>query len=161
MICGECGKAVKPEIRKISEKWEIRDDEIAVSGEASFCPECGVMFLDVLYDALLARAYDKYRQRYDLLTPKEISSIRRRWGLDQKTFADLIGVNVLSLRRYESGGLQPRNIDARIRSTVLPGGLARLARKRLDNRLSPEAAEKVLTLASGAGDPRSKTQIEL
>lgn len=75
------------------------------------CRNCGKL---VLVDSANRRISEAFRREAGLMTPEEIRAGRIRCGLDQKTFADLLGISVSTLSRWETGAnpaAQPESAD--------------------------------------------------
>jgi putative zinc finger/helix-turn-helix YgiT family protein len=73
------------------------------------CRNCGKL---VMVDSANRRISEAFRREAGLLTPEEIRAGRTRCGLDQQTFADLLGISVSTLSRWETGGqIQQRSLN--------------------------------------------------
>lgn len=77
-------------------------------GSELICPE--------VEDENLLRAYEEYSKRHGLVYGKAITGVRNQLNLTQEEFAELIGVSVEALKRYEMGGLIPKEISDKIKS---------------------------------------------
>lgn len=47
--------------------------------------------------------YSKYRKIMNLMTPKQISTLRHRWGLSQRELASVFGISYSTLSSIENG----------------------------------------------------------
>jgi putative zinc finger/helix-turn-helix YgiT family protein len=73
------------------------------------CRNCGKL---VLVDSANRRISEAFRREAGLLTPEEIRAGRTRCRLDQQTFADLLGISVSTLSRWETGAqIQQRSLN--------------------------------------------------
>ena len=105
--CNNCGWVKNTFTENIKEKFNIRGEEIQIEGQALFCAKCKKRIADIELDnALMQKAYNKYRKEHNLLQPDEIKAIRVRYGLSAKEFAHLLGIGDHAIYNYESGALQ-------------------------------------------------------
>ena len=79
--------------------------------EVPKCRNCGKI---VLTDSVNGRISEAFRREAGLMTPEEIRVGRTRCGLDQQTFADLLGVAVSTLSRWETGAQIPQRSLSRL-----------------------------------------------
>jgi putative zinc finger/helix-turn-helix YgiT family protein len=78
------------------------------------CGNCGTIVLDEEANRRISAAF---REVAGLLSPEEIRTNRVALGLTQQAFADLLGVAVSTLSRWETGGqIQQRSLDRFLRS---------------------------------------------
>jgi len=78
------------------------------------CNNCGNIVLD---EEACQKISDAFRAEADLLTPEQIREKRESLGLSQQTFADLLGVAVSTLSRWENGAqVQPRVLNDYMRA---------------------------------------------
>ena len=78
------------------------------------CGNCGTMVLDEEANRQISAAF---RKAAGLLTPEEIRQHRTTLGLTQQALADLLGVAVSTLSRWETGSqIQQRSLDRFLRS---------------------------------------------
>lgn len=59
--------------------------------------------------------FDEYKKIKGLLTSNEIKNIRRKYNLNQKEFAKILGLDEVSINRFENGSIQTEFIDSIIR----------------------------------------------
>ena len=112
-LCGPCGaEKVFPEkiAYETSLRYEGRDYQVVVPElPALKCRECGAVLLNNESDAHLSSAF---RDRLKLLQPETIREGRKRLGLNQREFAELLGVAEESVSRWETGAqMQSRVVD--------------------------------------------------
>ncbi len=90
--------------------YEVRGEPIEIeetirinkkTGEEIFDEKIENKNLDVLYN--------KYRSKYSLLLPEEITEIRRMYGLSQRAFSRILGWGEITTHRYETGALQDQS----------------------------------------------------
>lgn len=61
------------------------------------------------------KLFDEYKKIKGLLTSKEIKNIRKKYDLNQKEFAKILGLGEVSINRFENGSIQTEFIDSIIR----------------------------------------------
>jgi putative zinc finger/helix-turn-helix YgiT family protein len=93
------------------------------------CRNCGKL---VMVDAANRRISEAFRREVGLLTPEEIRAGRTRCGLDQQTFADLLGISASTLSRWETGA----QIQQRSLNRLMEAYFASAAVRRVYARLS-------------------------
>ena len=115
--CPNCGKA-KLEFRLVQDVFEYESDQGPTRIEvddvpARVCDACGEVFFGP--EAILLR-HNAVCRKLRLLTPEEIKTIREQLGLSQSQLADLTGIGVASISRWERGRLlQNRAYDNLLR----------------------------------------------
>jgi putative zinc finger/helix-turn-helix YgiT family protein len=78
------------------------------------CANCGTISLDDEANRQISAAF---RKQAGLLSPEQIRSQRLALGLTQQTLADLLGVAVFTLSRWETGAqIQQRSLDRFLRA---------------------------------------------
>ena len=105
--CDECGNEENYEIIHKTEEVTIKD--VTFENEHEYC-QCSVC--KELYEPLddadknIKSDYEKYREIKYLLSPEEITFIRKKYGFSQRRFAELLGISHSALSRIENGALQ-------------------------------------------------------
>lgn len=98
-------------IKNIKETYKIRGENITIKALAKFDTETNKEVFDERLDNVaINQAFDIYRQRHNIISPKEIRDLRRQYGLSQRDFATLLGVSSEAIVIYETGSL-PNNIN--------------------------------------------------
>jgi putative zinc finger/helix-turn-helix YgiT family protein len=78
------------------------------------CSNCGTIALDEEANRRLSAAF---REQAGLLAPQQIRDNRIALGLTQQALADLLGVGVSTLSRWETGAqIQQRSLDRFLRA---------------------------------------------
>jgi putative zinc finger/helix-turn-helix YgiT family protein len=103
------------------------------------CTACGETYTDVGAEEAQHEAVCRHLGR---LTPAEIKELRERNGFSQAKLAEITGIGIASIKRWESGSLiQNASLDARLRS--VDARVEQVARARPTPRfrteLPPEA----------------------
>lgn len=136
--CPYCGSEESLVLVKGIEDFDIRGEIIPVEVEYYQCKECGEELEHSRkdYDPL-AIAYEEYRRRKGMVQPSEIKEFRKKHGLTQKEFSDLLGIGVATLSRYENGALQDEAHDRILQLSMAPENLLQLIDK------NPQAINRV------------------
>ena len=106
MFCPDCGCDMVMSVEPIAE--EYRGERITVCGiEHYVCPECGEYAISAGESKRLAHeVVCEYARTQGLLTPDQIAAIRKKTGLNQNDFQKMIGVNGVTVSRWETGKAQ-------------------------------------------------------
>ena len=105
--CDECGNEENYDVIHKIEEVTIKDVTFKNEHEYCQCSVCKELYepLDDV-DKNIKSDYAKYREIKHLLSPEEITSIREKYELSQRQFAELLGISHSTLSRIENGALQ-------------------------------------------------------
>lgn len=93
-------------IKKGTETFRIIDQEIKVESDFCFDVETNEkVFNEKLDDIAINKAFDVYREQNNIYNKDEIKEIRNKYRLSQKEFAELTGISIASIIRYEKGAI--------------------------------------------------------
>jgi putative zinc finger/helix-turn-helix YgiT family protein len=107
------------------------------------CSGCGETYTGPGAEGAQHDAVCRYLKR---LTPGEIRTLRERKGLSQAKLAEVTGIGIASIKRWESGALiQNASLDAQLRS--LDDRKERKAEARPTSRFRTELPPEVLEAA--------------
>ncbi|OBQ46235.1 type II toxin-antitoxin system MqsA family antitoxin [Halodesulfovibrio spirochaetisodalis] len=104
---------------KLGRDYSYQDETIHLATYESFvCDECGEEFVDAKANAESSRKIIEFQRQVDgLLSAAEIIQCRKQYGLNQKEFADLLGVAEKSFARWETSTVkQGTQIDNLLRT---------------------------------------------
>lgn len=106
-FCEVCKEETKFQRLKIPVKTEVRGTSLQVDYESDECTVCHTSYepLENTNKNILSK-YAAYREKVGYLQPEEIRSIREKYKLNVRQFADILGINYQSLARIELGALQ-------------------------------------------------------
>lgn len=91
-------------IQDYTNTFDIRGIEISVTAPARFDSKTHKLVDDMeLDDQALELAKDKYRQKFNIVTPADIKNLRKKWKLSQRAFAKVIGWSPSTIALYEAG----------------------------------------------------------
>jgi len=111
--CLECGsEALEPRCDEETFEYGGREKPFTVAARipSMLCKACGFRFYD---DAAEWERHAAACRHLGVMTPDEIRTLRKRYGLTQEAFAELTGLGVASLGRWERGtGIQNEACDA-------------------------------------------------
>lgn len=137
VFCPECDEERLPRIDSRRETLIVRGEPQEVTADVAVCPVCREDLVDAAHDDhTLVSAYNAYRQRHGLLLPHEIRQLRERYRLSQRLMAQIVGLDLATLQRYESGALQTDAHETLLRRLADPQTAHDLA-TRHRNHLSP------------------------
>lgn len=105
MRCLECGGEMTRSLDPI--QTVFKGDNLNIEGVEHWkCEHCGELEYDsVDLDALDLAENRAYRELHKLLAPKDIRSIRKRYGLTQSQFELMLGVSAPTVSRWETGSV--------------------------------------------------------
>lgn len=107
VYCPNCKEHVKSRVVSRQETYPVKGEDVTVDATVRICEVCGEdIFDEELDEKTLSLAYDEYRRRKGLLTPKEIKALRESYGLSQRGLAVLLNWGEVTIHRYENGSLQ-------------------------------------------------------
>jgi putative zinc finger/helix-turn-helix YgiT family protein len=112
-LCSRCAaEKVFPEkiTYETTLRYEGRNYQLVVAEVPALkCKDCGETLLNNESDDFLARAF---RDELKLLQPENIREGRKLWNLNQREFAEVLGVAEESISRWETGAqMQSRVVD--------------------------------------------------
>ncbi|MBO8173140.1 MAG: DUF4065 domain-containing protein [Bacillaceae bacterium] len=88
-------------------EYQVRGEVITVKSHFLKCRSCGEVIPDkVLQDKNLEAVYTEFRRRKNLLQPREIEDIRKKYDVSQRQLARILGWSHATLSRYENGVVQ-------------------------------------------------------
>ena len=124
--CASCGEDRAMQIVNRREAYPVRGESVAINAQVAHCQTCGTdVSVPSLDDANLRSAFDHYRSAHGLLTAEDIVQLRERYGLSQRSLANLLGWGLVTIQRYENGGIQDIAHDQILRSLSNPDEVRR------------------------------------
>lgn len=104
-------------LNKLDKSMVFRGENIVFKAEAYLCETCHLEIATIEQAAAAQNAIaDAYRQKLRLLTGTEIRRKREQLGLTQKKLAKRAGVGVASIKRWESGAIQTKSMNAALKA---------------------------------------------
>lgn len=105
-FCPHCERMSELSLLKRSRVVRVKKAEVAIEEVLHVCRVCKNEFAtEEQEEANIAKAYEAYRKRENLLSPAAIRSLRRRYGLSQSDFSTWLGWGKITVHRYENGAL--------------------------------------------------------
>lgn len=109
LYCPFCADEREIIIKTVNESYPVKGEDIEITANVSICTACGnEIWNEDLDTQNLKNAFDVFRSKHGLLTPKQIKGIRDKYGISQTTFARALGLGEKTITRYERGSLQDR-----------------------------------------------------
>lgn len=142
-LCSNCENETDFEIVTKEEVIPVKKEPIKLDVQYIRCNKCGDEFFDPKQnnDPFIS-AYRLYREKKALLQPEEIKAWRKKYKLTQKETANLLGMGLATISRYENGSLQEESHDKLIRLAMDPANLVRLI-DNTDESLSQARKEQL------------------
>ncbi len=101
-------------IADYTNSYDIRGHEIKITAPARFDDQTHEVIPDLKLDDQAAKlALQKFRQKYDVVSPKEIKQLRKKWNLSQRKLAKVLGWSPSTIALYEAGAV-PTNGNNRL-----------------------------------------------
>ena len=99
-------------IEKRKQTFKVLDENITVEADALIDDKTSKILFDLDLDNLAINlAFNKYRQKNDIMFPNEIVEMRKRHQLSQDSLAKLIGMSPNMIVRYEKGVLVSKRVN--------------------------------------------------
>ena len=115
------------EIITREETYPVYGEETTILANVKVCKDCGRSIFDYkLDDENLKKAFVKYKKNHSLLTSSEIVSLRKKYGISQRTLAVLIGCSQATIVRYEKGDIQDNTHNNILRMLLNPQNMGEL-----------------------------------
>ena len=109
----------------------VRGESITAKIPMLVCPVCKNIQPDPDPNAdPMVPFYEEYRRRHGLLTPREITETRKRYGMSPETFAKALGMSPATIYRYEGGALQDEVHDTLLRLCQQPQNMSAIIQKK-------------------------------
>ncbi|NMB67181.1 MAG: DUF4065 domain-containing protein [Chloroflexi bacterium] len=145
-FCPNCERETKQVPVDRVEEINVRGQIVPIHLEYYQCEECGEDFEIPRsgYDPVDA-AYREYRRIKGMVQPQEIKDFRKKLGLTQKDFSEMIGIGIATLNRYENGALQSEAHDQAIQLCMQPANLLQIITKK-PNLLSETDQNRIIQI---------------
>jgi putative zinc finger/helix-turn-helix YgiT family protein len=141
IYCPKCNKMTGGQIISREEVFNVKGEDIKIKSSIAICDECREeVFVEELEEVNLKNVYTEYRKLHDLLTSMQITEIRERYGLSQRSLSKLLGWGEITIHRYESGSLQDEAHDEVLKLIAKPENLLEIYEKQA-HLLAPYVSE--------------------
>ncbi len=75
----------------LKEVYPVKGEDICIESDVLICTQCGeTVYDDILDEENLECASNKYRDLNNLLGPRKIKSLRKKYGLSQRGLSSLL-----------------------------------------------------------------------
>ena len=113
-VCPKCNGRVA--LTQTDKTVQLRGEDLDLQFEEYACEDCqtrvGTIGQASIIQNLIA---DAYREKVGLLTGEEIRKKREELGISQKKLAEMAGIGIASIKRWENGIIQTKSMDAALK----------------------------------------------
>jgi putative zinc finger/helix-turn-helix YgiT family protein len=150
--CENCGKIRSTHVVERKEELPVRGEPTEVPAKVRICDECGTSLYDEELDtATLKEAFGKYRAKHGIVSPDEISELREKYGLSQRSLGRLLGWGEVTITRYEQGSLPDEAHNQMLKMLKDEANFRRIYEEN-KARLSDLTRRRVESRLHGTGD---------
>lgn len=104
--CDECGATNETKVVEREVNCTVKGMSIVLTAPVRVCTKCGERVFDYELDqAIFSKSFALYRQENNVITPEEIVELREKYGLSQRSLAQLLGWGDITIHRYEKGSI--------------------------------------------------------
>ena len=109
VYCPYCKKDVEYKIEKRDIK-EFRGIEINAYENVAICKECNNdLYVNEIENENNERIYAIYRNKANIIEPKDIINLRKKYNLSQRELTAILGFGKMTINRYERGGVPTKS----------------------------------------------------
>ena len=109
VYCTYCKKDVEYKIKKRDIK-EFRGIEINAYENVAICKECNNdLYVNEIENENNERIYEIYRNKANIIEPKDIINLRKKYNLSQRELTAILGFGKMTINRYERGGVPTKS----------------------------------------------------
>lgn len=143
--CVYCGTTTKLKVVHRQETFSVKKDPVTITSNIMVCTRCGNDLFDEKLDGKnLEQAYDIYRRKQGLISPKDIIALRKKYGLSQRSLGALLGWGEITIHRYETGMLPDEAHNSLLTLMNNPDNVLELYQRNKD-RLNKKLADNLET----------------
>jgi putative zinc finger/helix-turn-helix YgiT family protein len=114
-LCPKCNGRMM--LKQIDKTICLKGENLDIQFEEYVCEDCqthvGTVGQASVIQNLIA---DAYRKKVRLLTGQEIREKREELGISQKKLAEMAGIGIASIKRWENGIIQTKSMDVALRA---------------------------------------------
>lgn len=97
-------------VKNHTNTFEIKGENIEITVPARFDSKTNKIVDDMELDNQAVKmAQDKYRKKYNYVSPNDIKALRQKWNLTQKQLANIIGWSPSTIALYEVGEIPTKS----------------------------------------------------
>lgn len=86
--------------------YDIRGHEVTITAPARFDDKTKKVVADAKLDEQAAQlALQKFRLKYQVVSPHQIKNLRKKWQLSQRKLAQVLGWSPSTIALYEAGAI--------------------------------------------------------
>lgn len=117
LFCEECTEDREYVIIEEKIPYRVKQEPFDIQGKKAICTFCGeVLFHYDIEEENQRKAFDAYREKFNLLKPEEIKSIRETYHLTAQEFSTILGFNSNIIARFERDSIQTQSQNEIIKS---------------------------------------------
>ncbi len=156
VYCPACDAAVHACLHNRPATLSVRGEEVGYSETVAVCPTCGEIIGDARIESSnLERAYDAYRRRNGILSPREVKALRDSYGLSLREFSRFLGFGEQTAYRYEHGDIPDQLHNTTMLSAKTIEGAQLLLeqnRGKLSDRSIARIEQRTQAMVDGAAE---------
>lgn len=162
IYCSQCDDFVTYEVEEKKEKHNIlNQEEIEIEARIAVCEECGSeLFNEELEKENQNKAFNKYREKKNILSIEEIKDIRDKYNLTQKEMSRLLGWGDITYHRYENGCLPDETHNNQLKLISHPSNV-KILLKDDPEKLSKETIKELNERIEEMLDNKNKLKVNL
>jgi putative zinc finger/helix-turn-helix YgiT family protein len=162
LFCDKCDDFVEYNIESVKESRNIlNQEEIEIDAKVAVCKNCKTkLFHEQLDRENQKRAFDKFKEKKNILPVQEIKYIRKKYNLTQKEISRLLGWGEITYHRYENGSLPDQTHNNQLRLIKNPANVKVLLGNNSDN-LSSKTVKKLTKRLEELLDNKNKVEVNL
>lgn len=123
-------------IETLKESINIRGDVFNIEAPILRCLTCNQEFNNShIPNITLDLAYTEYRKKYKLLQPNEIAKFRHQLRLSILEMSELLNIEPVNWRYYETGALMDHDTNEKIKSVMTKKGMRLHLKNIINNEL--------------------------
>ena len=109
VYCPFCKKDVDYKIEKRKLK-EFRGVEVNSFENVAVCTKCNQdLYLNEIEEKNNKRIYELYREKANIIKPKDIIALREKYNISQRELTAILGFGKMTINRYERGGVPTKS----------------------------------------------------
>jgi putative zinc finger/helix-turn-helix YgiT family protein len=168
--CPNCGVIDSTITKSLDQVFPVKGEKIAITSPVRICKKCKTDIYDEELDSsAIAKAYNSYRTKHNIISPADIRALREIYGLTQRGLSALLGCGEITVHRYENGSIpdevhnqlfklirDPINLKKILdeRRHILNPKLEQNLRKRLNKIIASDAPKNFIDFLAILGNTK-------
>ncbi|MGG0667730.1 type II TA system antitoxin MqsA family protein [Lederbergia citrisecunda] len=106
IYCSKCMEKVPYVVKEEKFILTVRNEKFLIEGKRIYCSIDNEELFHAEFDSEnQEKAFNLYREKYNIVYPEDIKKVRERYRLTQREYSYLLGFGEITLSRYERGSL--------------------------------------------------------